>query len=94
MAKGGYREIPHSKITLSEKLGEGQFGEVYEAKMTTPRGTALKVAVKLVKTGSPEEENTKLLQEAYIQGQFKHRHIVELIGVVTVVEPVRNGHIH
>ena len=86
--KWGYHEIPRFGITLSEKLGEGQFGEVYKAEMRTVRGTNLEVAVKLVKKGSPPEERTKLLQEAATLGQFKHRHVVRLIGVVTLDEPV------
>ena len=90
MAKGGYQEIPRSTITLSEKLGEGQFGEVFKAEMRTVRGASLEVAVKLVKKGSPPEERTKLLQEAATLGQFKHRHVVRLIGVVTLQEPVSN----
>ena len=46
------------------------------------------VAVKLVKKGAPAEERTKFLQEAANLGQFKHRHVVRLIGVMTLGEPV------
>ena len=34
----------------------------------------------------------KLLQEAAILGQFRHEHIVHLVGVVTVDEPVSESH--
>ena len=88
MAQWGYQEIPRSKIILSKKLGEGQFGEVYKAEMRTVRGVSLDVAVKLVKEGAPDQERTKFLQEAANLGQFKHRHVVRLIGVVTCDEPV------
>ena len=88
MAQWGYQEIPRASFTLSEKLGEGQFGEVYKAELKVSKERSLDVAVKLVKTGAPTEETTKFLQEAANLGQFKHRHVVRLIGVVTIEEPV------
>ena len=88
MSQWRYQEIPCASVTLSKKLGEGQFGEVYKAELKAPNGASLDVAVKLVKKGAPAEERTKLLQEAANLGQFKHRHVVRLIGVVTIEEPV------
>ena len=88
MAQWGYQEIPRASVTLSKKLGEGQFGEVYKAELKVSKERSLDVAVKLVKEGAPAEETTKLLQEAVNLGQFKHRHVVRLIGVVTIEEPV------
>ena len=88
MAQWGYQEIPRASVTLSKKLGEGQFGEVYKAELKVSKERSLDVAVKLVKKGAPAEERTKLLQEAANLGQFKHRHVVRLIGVVTIEEPV------
>ena len=88
MAKWGYKEIPDASVTLSKKLGEGHFGEVYKAELKLSKERSLDVAVKLVKKGAPAEERTKLLQEAVNLGQFKHRHVVRLIGVVTLGEPV------
>ena len=83
-----YHEIPRDKLQMLTKLGEGQFGEVYKAVLKSPTGPSQEVAVKLVKKGAPREETLKLLQEAAILGQFKHNHIVHLVGVVTVDEPV------
>ena len=88
MAQWGYQEIPRASVTLSKKLGEGQFGEVYKAELKVSKEKSLDVAVKLVKEGAPAEERTKLLQEAVNLGQFKHRHVVRLIGVVTIEDPV------
>ena len=48
----------------------------------------MEVAVKTFKAGSPEEDKVKFLQEAAINGQFRHPNIVQLMGVVTVGEPV------
>ena len=45
--------------------------------------------MKLLKSGSTEEERVKFLQEAAIMGQFMHPNILKLHGVVTLSEPVR-----
>ncbi len=45
------------------------------------------MAVKIVKSNK-EEERVKLLQEAAIMGQFAHKNVVKLHGVITVGEPV------
>ena len=87
-----YQEIPRDKLKMLTKLGEGQFGEVYKAVLKSPTGTSQDVAVKLVKKGAPQAEILKLLQEAAILGQFSHKHIVHLVGVVTVGEPVGESH--
>ena len=88
MSRRKYQEIPRDKVKMLTKLGEGEFGEVYKAVLTTPTGTSQDVAVKVVKKGAPQEERLKLLQEAAILGQFKHNHILHLVGVVTTDEPV------
>ena len=87
MSQHMYKEILPSGVTMSSQLGAGQFGEVYKGELQTLHGQ-VDVAVKLVKKGAPQEERVKLLQEAAILGQFRHRHIVRLVGVVTVSEPV------
>ena len=82
MASHHYQEFDGECIELLNKLGEGQFGEVYKAVLKTPTGTSQDVAVKVVKKGAPQEERLKLLQEAAILGQFRHRHVVDLKGIV------------
>ena len=77
-----YQEFDGDCVELTKKLGEGQFGEVYKAVLESPTGTSQDVAVKLVKKGAPQEERVKLLQEAAILGQFRHKHIVDLKGIV------------
>ena len=88
MSRRKYQEIPRDKVKMLTKLGEGQFGEVYKAVLKTPTGTSQDVAVKVGKKGAPQGERLKLLQEAAILGQFKHNHILHLVGVVTTDEPV------
>ena len=90
MAVHSYQEFGVECIELLNKLGEGEFGEVYKAVLKSPTGTDQDVAVKLVKKGAPPEEKVKLLQEAAILGQFRHRHVVNLKGIVRD-ETVRMG---
>ena len=78
--------ITNSRIGAVE-LGSGQFGVVSRAVWESPRG-AMDVAVKQLQPGASEEEKIKFLQEAAINGQFRHPNVVMLMGVVTVGEPV------
>ena len=89
MSEHKYQEIQLSSVAMASQLGAGEFGEVYRAELQTPYG-ALDVAVKLVKMGASQEERVKLLQEAAILGQFRHKHIVRLVGVITLGEQVRD----
>ena len=68
-------------------MGSGQFGEVSKGIWQSPMG-AMDVAVKQLQSGASEEEKVKFLQEAAVNGQFRHPNIVQLMGVVTVGEPV------
>ena len=70
-----------------ESLGSGQFGVVSKGVWQSPKG-AMDVAVKQLQSGASEEEKVKFLQEAAINGQFRHPNVVQLMGVVTVGEPV------
>ena len=72
---------------IEEKLGSGQFGVVSKGTWESPKG-AMDVAVKELQPGASEEEKIKFLQEAAINGQFRHPNVVMLMGVVTVGEPV------
>ena len=49
---------------------------------------AVEVAVKTLKAGASQDDEVRFLQEAAINGQFKHPNIVKLLGVATVGEPV------
>ena len=46
------------------------------------------VAIKKLKRDADNEDKVKFLQEAAIMGQFRHPNVVNLMGVVTVGEPV------
>ncbi len=51
-------------------------------------GVTVDVALKTLQEGATSEDRIKFLQEAAINGQFKHPNVVGLLGVVTVGEPV------
>ena len=75
---------------ITEHLGSGQFGTVNKGIWQSP-ASAMEVAVKILKLGSDENDRVKFLQEAAINGQFRHPNIVKLLGVITVGEPVSKG---
>ena len=72
---------------LTGVLGSGEFGTVNKGVWESPMG-AMDVAVKQLQPGASEEEKVKFLQEAAINGQFRHPNVVKLMGVVTTGEPV------
>ena len=72
---------------ITNYLGNGQFGKVNKGIWQSPAG-AMDVAVKQLQPGASEEEKVKFLQEAAINGQFRHPNVVKLMGVVTTGEPV------
>ena len=78
---------------ILEQLGSGQFGQVCRGAWSID-GAAMQLAIKTLKSGAPEGEKVKILQEAAIMGQFSHRNVVKLYGVVTVGEPVSRTNMH
>lgn len=48
----------------------------------------IKVAVKMLKEDASENDKVKFLQEAAINGQFYHKNVVKLLGVITLTDPV------
>ena len=76
-------------VSLENKLGEGEFGEVYRGLWKVAgQGNPMEVAVKVPK-GNSDENRIKVLQEAAILGQFNHPRVARLCGMVTLGNPVR-----
>ena len=75
---------------VGDSLGSGQFGVVNQGRWLAAGGGRgpVEVAIKTLRPESREEDKVKFLQEAAINGQFRHPNIVRLHGVVTVGEPV------
>uniref|UniRef100_A0A1X7VEX5 Protein kinase domain-containing protein n=1 Tax=Amphimedon queenslandica TaxID=400682 RepID=A0A1X7VEX5_AMPQE len=82
LSSKGFREIAKKDIQISNELGSGEFGTVYEGMWLSKP-----VAIKTLKNSSEEQDKVKFLQEAAIMGQFHHPNIVKLHGMVTVGEP-------
>ena len=70
-------------------IGKGAFGDVYKGVWESPTSFPQEVAIKMLKGNANKQDKVKFLQEAAIMGQFKHPHIVKLLGAITVGEPVR-----
>jgi hypothetical protein len=86
--------ISLSSLTDVTKIGEGQFGDVYTAKMN--RCT---VAVKVIKRYSSKRVKEQFENEMSIMSQVSHHNIVRLHGIIRdgplspalVMEFLRNG---
>lgn len=75
-------QIRRDQITMSSFLGSGAFGEVYEGcvtNMVAERET--RVAIKTLRKGATDQEKAEFLQEAQLMSNFKHKHILRMIGV-------------
>lgn len=75
-------EIDRRQIKLIQRLGAGQFGEVWEGKWNNTTS----VAVKTLKVGtmSPYE----FLQEASLMKKLRHPKLIQLYAVCTKQEPI------
>ncbi|GFU05520.1 tyrosine-protein kinase Src42A [Nephila pilipes] len=75
-------EIDRSSLKFVRKLGQGQFGEVWEGlwNNTTP------VAIKTLKTGTMDPKD--FLAEAQIMKKLRHPKLVQLYAVCTLEEPI------
>jgi fyn-related kinase len=74
-------EIPRHQLQLKQKLGDGNFGEVWYGKW---RGV-VEVAIKTMKPGTMSPE--AFLGEAQIMKQCNHPNLVKLYAVCTMEEP-------
>ena len=72
---------------MTDHLGSGHFGYVSKGLWQTPSGSK-PVAIKMLKVDSLDTDRVKFLQEAAVNGQFRHPNVVKLLGVVTIGEPV------
>ncbi|XP_077293792.1 receptor protein-tyrosine kinase sevenless [Arctopsyche grandis] len=84
--------LPHirrDQITLTKFLGSGAFGEVFEgkAKDLESSGSETRVAIKTLRKGATDQEKTEFLQEAQLMSNFKHEHILSMLGVCLDNDP-------
>ncbi|XP_074649999.1 proto-oncogene tyrosine-protein kinase ROS-like [Tubulanus polymorphus] len=86
-------KLPHfrrDQLTLTKFLGSGAFGEVFEGCATNILGDSTgetKVAVKTLRKGASAVEKDEFLKEALLMSNFKHEHILRLLGVCLENDP-------
>ncbi|XP_008551388.1 tyrosine-protein kinase Fer isoform X1 [Microplitis demolitor] len=78
-------ELNNDDVILIEKIGRGNFGDVYKAQL---RPCKTEVAVKTCKLTLPDEQKRKFLQEGRILKQYDHPNIVKLIGICVQKQPI------
>ncbi|XP_073808676.1 ephrin type-A receptor 2a isoform X1 [Danio rerio] len=91
-------EIHPGHITKQKVIGAGEFGEVFRGSLKMPGRSEVAVAIKTLKPGYTEKQRQDFLSEASIMGQFSHKNIIRLEGVVTkfkdamiITEYMENG---
>ncbi|GFT84439.1 proto-oncogene tyrosine-protein kinase ROS [Nephila pilipes] len=77
----GLPQYKREQIIVTKFLGSGAFGEVFEGIAITEASISLKVAIKTLKKGATEHEKEEFLKEAKLMSNFKHDHILQLLGV-------------
>jgi tyrosine-protein kinase Fer len=78
-------ELNNDDVELVEKIGRGNFGDVYKARL---QPNNLAVAVKTCKVTLPDEQKKKFLQEGRILKQYEHPNIVRFIGICVQKQPI------
>lgn len=78
-------ELNNDDVELTQKIGKGNFGDVYRATLNPGRQL---VAVKTCKNTLPEEQKKKFLQEGRILKQYDHPNIVKFIGICVQKQPI------
>lgn len=75
-------QIRREQIKMSCFLGSGAFGEVYEGCVyNVANEPDTRVAIKTLRKGATEQEKGEFLKEAQLMSNFKHKHILRLIGI-------------
>lgn len=77
-------ELNNDDVTLLDKIGRGNFGDVYKARLRN--GDV--VAAKTCRVALADEHKRKFLQEGRILKQYDHPNIVKLIGICVQKQPI------
>ncbi|KAK9885005.1 hypothetical protein WA026_009234 [Henosepilachna vigintioctopunctata] len=78
-------ELNNDDVVLLDKLGRGNFGDVYRAQLKNDKQI---YAVKTCRGTLPEDHKKKFLQEARILKQYDHPNIVKFIGICVQKQPI------
>ncbi len=71
-------ELDRTEIQIKERLGSGQYGDVYRAVWTRFPG-GVTVAVKTLREGTCSMD--EFMQEAQIMKTLRHDNLVQLLGM-------------
>lgn len=84
-------ELRRAHVTLVQQLGEGQFGTVWKAMLTSSQQVLVAAKLSKVDEADPDgraRSDQELYREAVVMAQLPlHSKIVRLLGVVTVGKP-------
>uniref|UniRef100_T1IRG8 receptor protein-tyrosine kinase n=1 Tax=Strigamia maritima TaxID=126957 RepID=T1IRG8_STRMM len=84
-------QIGRDQIVLTKFLGSGAFGEVFEGfsrdLTTDDNDDDRRVAIKTLRKGATDQEKTEFLKEAQLMSNFKHEHILRLLGICLDNDP-------
>ena len=67
---------------------QGAFGTVRRAMLRPECGEPATVAVKMLRPHAQPRDKRRFLEEAVLMGVFDHRHVLRLLGCVSVGEPL------
>jgi hypothetical protein len=79
--------LMRGNVVLSERLGSGEFGEVFGGTVDID-GEKTPCACKTLRPRHTFTEKREFLAEAGIMAQFHHRNVVSLLGVILEGEPI------
>ncbi|XP_062502678.1 ephrin type-A receptor 4a-like [Corticium candelabrum] len=83
-----FRHIDRRDLIDRKEIGSGEFGVVEKAVWHVNDREKLSVAVKTLTNEADVNDRVKFLREGAINGQFRHRNVVRLHGVVTIGSPI------
>uniref|UniRef100_T1J3P8 Tyrosine-protein kinase n=1 Tax=Strigamia maritima TaxID=126957 RepID=T1J3P8_STRMM len=78
-------ELNNDDVELVTKIGKGNFGDVYKARL---KSNGQEIACKTCHLTLPDEQKKKFLQEGRILKQYDHPNIVKLIGMCVQKQPI------
>ncbi|XP_062502675.1 ephrin type-A receptor 4a-like [Corticium candelabrum] len=83
-----FRHIDRRDLIDRKEIGSGEFGVVEKAVWHVNDREKLAVAVKTLTSEADVNDRVTFLREGAINGQFRHRNVVRLHGVVTIGSPI------
>ncbi|KAK6113236.1 Protein tyrosine kinase family protein [Brugia pahangi] len=82
-------ELRHETVIIENKIGEGEFGEVFSGKYKLPTGRVIEVAIKLAKTAETSKEKIKeMMKEARLMRNYEHPNVIRMYGVCVEHDPL------